>query len=175
MNNTLSILLTAAGRALSTPNAFLVWQVSTSVDLVLADRAEVLCFVGNGCQDEVVSRLHHMTPKKVSVVLDRSVKGLHADFFDSHRSARDESGGETDNDEEVEVLTLALPSRDACNVCGNLQRLIDLLFSHVTAKKDVIVGLSGGSLMNVTGLFASVSKRALRLACVPTSVGGFDS
>ena len=107
--------------------------------MYISDRAEVLCFVGNDCQAEVVSRLHHMTPKKVSVVLDQSVRVLYTDFFDSHRSARDEGGGETDNDEEVEVLTLALPSRDACNVCGNLQRLIDLLFSHVTAKKDVIV------------------------------------
>lgn len=140
-----------------------------AMDLVFADRATVPCFIGSDCQAEIVSRLRQMKPKKFFVVLDESVNGLHGDFLESLRGSRGESGGETGADEEVEVLTRVLPNGDACKSWDNLKCLIDWLFSSGAAKKDVIVGFGGGAVMNVTGLFASISYRGLRLAYVPTS------
>ncbi|KAL9138992.1 3-dehydroquinate synthase [Amphidinium carterae] len=108
-------------------------------------------------KEEVIAHIMDMEPDKVMLVTDEQVNSLHGDYFDSIEA------------KAVRLERFVLPNGDACKSWDNLKALVDWSFETGATKNSVVVGFGGGALLNVTGLFASIVYRGLRLVYVPTT------
>ncbi|KAL9139786.1 3-dehydroquinate synthase [Amphidinium carterae] len=122
-----------------------------------------------GVQEEVIAHIMDMEPDKVMLVTDEQVNSLHGDYFDSieAKSCDGETGSESAP--AVKLEKFVLPNGDACKSWDNLKALVDWSFESGATKHSVVVGFGGGALLNVTGLYASMVYRGMRLVYVPTT------
>eukprot|EP00929_Paragymnodinium_shiwhaense_P082203 TRINITY_DN4324_c0_g1_i3.p1 TRINITY_DN4324_c0_g1~~TRINITY_DN4324_c0_g1_i3.p1 ORF type:complete len:443 (-),score=157.61 TRINITY_DN4324_c0_g1_i3:324-1652(-) len=142
-----------------------------SLSFVFADRATVPGFMGFEVQAEVRKHILELNADKVLLVTDEIVNQLHGDYFDGLMPAA--ATGETGEDEASDkpvVEKMVLPSGDAAKSWDNLTKLIEWNFAIGATKKSVVVAFGGGALLNVTGLFASIAYRGMKLVYVPTTL-----
>merc|ERR1719383_1400658 len=125
--------------------------------------------MGVDVQSEVMQHILEVKPDRVLLITDETVDALHGNYFAPLLAPAAE--GETGNAAEVmpEVSKFVLPCGDACKSWANLTALMEWAFASGATKRSLVVAFGGGALLNVSGLFASISFRGLRLAYVPTS------
>lgn len=68
-----------------------------------------------------------------------------------------------------DVETFTLPEGDACKSWDHLTALMRWSFDIGTTKGSLIVAFGGGALLNITGLFASILFRGMKVVYVPTT------
>eukprot|EP00971_Amphidinium_carterae_P127830 2532072-Amphidinium_carterae.1 len=119
-------------------------------------------------KEEVVAHIMDMEPDKVMLITDEQVNALHGDYF---KAIETNSGdGETGSAcPAVKLEKFVLPNGDACKSWDNLKALVDWSFESGATKRSVVVGFGGGAVLNVTGLYASISYRGMKLVYVPTT------
>ncbi|KAL9139656.1 hypothetical protein ACP0BX_001032 [Amphidinium carterae] len=108
-------------------------------------------------QLEVVAHIMNMDPDKVMLVTDEQVNSLHGDYFDAIEA------------KAKKLEKFVLPNGDACKSWDNLKALVDWSFGSGATKNSVVVAFGGGAVINVTGLFASMLYRGMKLVYVPTT------
>merc|ERR1712048_485228 len=68
------------------------------------------------------------------------------------------------------IEKFVLPCGDGAKFWENLSELMRWNFQVGATKKSVVVAFGGGALLNVTGLFASIAYRGMKLVYVPTTL-----
>jgi 3-dehydroquinate synthase/2-deoxy-scyllo-inosose synthase len=149
------------------------------ISFVFADRATVPGFLGADIQAEVMAKLLEYKPDKILLLCDETVDSLHSGYFDPLLPKPCAGLGETGASDGLPgaghpdmpgVEKYILPNGDACKSWTHLSALMEWAFRIGATKKSVVVGFGGGALMNVTGLFASIIYRGLKLVYVPTTL-----
>ena len=149
-------------------NAAVVTANMESVSFVFGDRATVPGFLGSNVQDEILKHILDMNPDRVMVVTDSQVDEIHRDYFTA-LEGKPISGETGSASTGVKVHKMILPCGDACKAWIHLQDLVNWNFECGATRRSVVVAFGGGAIMNVTGLFASIVLRGMKLAYVPTT------
>lgn len=127
-----------------------------SIDFVFSDRATVPGFLGMNCQQALLDQIMALNPDKILFVTETNVDCYHANYFKPLL--------DTDL-----VEKRVLPSGDEAKSWEHLHELVSWNFAIGATKKSVIVAFGGGALLNVAGLFASITYRGMRFVSVPTT------
>ncbi|CAK0824405.1 unnamed protein product [Prorocentrum cordatum] len=149
------------------------------LSFVFADRVTVPGMLGVDIQAEILAKIVEFKPDKILLVSDETVDGLHGGFFDPLLPQPCAGLGETGCMEGLpgggapdspDVEKFVLPPGDACKSWAHLSELMEWAFRVGATKRSVVVAFGGGALMNVTGLFASILYRGMKLVYVPTTL-----
>mmetsp|Transcript_66187 Transcript_66187/g.158308 ORF Transcript_66187/g.158308 Transcript_66187/m.158308 type:complete len:404 (-) Transcript_66187:90-1301(-) len=139
-----------------------------SLPFVFANVATVPGWLGADVQDEIVAHIMDMDPDRVMLVTDEQVDALHGGYFSGveGKSIPGETGSACSG---VKLEKMVLPNGDACKSWDNLKALVDWNFASQATKRSVVVAFGGGAVLNVTGLFASICYRGMKVVYVPTT------
>merc|ERR1712151_806211 len=125
-------------------------------------------FLGMDVQSEVLAHIAQLGADKILLVVDEAVEELHGDYFAPLLGTE---AGETGTPcAAAPVEKFVLPCGDEAKSWENLSELMRWNFKVGATKKTVVVAFGGGALLNVTGLFASIAYRGMKLVYVPTTL-----
>jgi len=101
----------------------------------------------------------HLKRRKIAVVTDQTVAGLHLAAL---RGALEAQG--------IAVSVLALPPGEGTKNWQSLQQVVEWLLAEKVERDDLVVAFGGGVIGDLTGFAASIVRRGVRFAQVPTTV-----
>ncbi len=97
--------------------------------------------------------------KRVAVVTDETVAGLHLPAFEAAMVA-----------EGIAVEALALPPGEGTKSWAHLAAAVEWLLARKVERRDVVVALGGGVIGDLAGFAAAVLRRGVRFVQVPTTL-----
>lgn len=104
-----------------------------------------------------------MTPllarKRVTIVTDETVAGLHLDRLRASLSA-----------EGIASEALALPMGEATKSWPQLTRVVEWLLEQQVERRDVVVAFGGGVIGDLVGFAAAILRRGVRFVQIPTTL-----
>jgi 3-dehydroquinate synthase/2-deoxy-scyllo-inosose synthase len=128
-------------------------------------------------QGEIMEHIRELKADRILLVTDETVDELHGDYFLPlmSTSGTGESFASEDSvtglpKQAVPVEKFILPCGDAAKSWEHLTELMQWTFKIGATKKSVVVAFGGGALLNITGLFASIAYRGMKLVYVPTTL-----
>jgi 3-dehydroquinate synthase/2-deoxy-scyllo-inosose synthase len=140
---------------------------------VFADQATVPGYIGTDVQAEVISHVLDAKPDKILLICDAGAFAHHPDYFapllSETGAAPGETGSSNDGGQGVEVKQYMLPGGDAAKSWDHLSALMRWAFDVGATNRSLVVAFGGGAILNVSGLFASLLFRGLKLMYVPTT------
>lgn len=116
--------------------------------------------IGRDMQKEFVTKLNRLTPSKNTVIItNETVAKWHLDPLVEELQGRG-----------FKVATHLVPDGEKHKNIETLLGIISFLAKNDIHRNSAIIGLGGGVICDLTGFAASVFKRGLKLALVPTTM-----
>ncbi|MBV1895994.1 MAG: 3-dehydroquinate synthase [Rhodobacteraceae bacterium] len=97
--------------------------------------------------------------KKVAILTDETVAGLHLETLQSGLSAAG-----------IESQVLALPAGEATKSWPHFTRSVEWLLDQKIERNDVVIAFGGGVIGDLGGFAAAVLRRGVRFVQIPTSL-----
>lgn len=132
------------------------------VDIVPVDLGErsYEVRIGPGLIDRAGAEvLPFLRRKKVAVVTDATVAGLHLDRLMASFAA-----------EGIEASALTLPAGESTKGWAEFARCTEWLLEQKIERKDMVVAFGGGVIGDLVGFSASVLRRGVRFVQIPTTL-----
>jgi 3-dehydroquinate synthase len=129
------------------------------VHVALAERAYDI-LIGEGLVDAAAI---HLAPflkrKRIAIVTEDNVARLHL----AHLRGVLEGAG-------IQVSSLVLPPGEGTKDWANFQRVVEWLLAERIERDDLVVAFGGGVIGDLVGFCASVTRRGVRFAQIPTTL-----
>lgn len=105
----------------------------------------------------------HLAPflrrRRVAVVTDATVAALHLQTLQAALAA----GG-------IDMAALALPPGEGTKNWASLQQVVEWLVAQKIERDDLVIALGGGVVGDLVGFAASITRRGVRFAQIPTTL-----
>jgi len=95
--------------------------------------------------------------KKVAIVTNPKVSGLHIDYLLKNLEAK-------------EIYIITLPDGEEYKNFDTLNFLLDRLFDHQLDRKSMLIAFGGGVIGDITGFAASIFQRGIDFIQIPTTL-----
>lgn len=129
-----------------------------AVRVVLGDRSYDI-LIGGGLLDEAGAQIKALGARKVGVVTDANVAGVHLD-----RVLRSlEAAG-------LQTATVTVSAGEPSKSLGVFGEVVDQLLAARIERRDVVLALGGGVVGDLAGFAAAVLRRGVRCVQAPTSL-----
>jgi 3-dehydroquinate synthase len=100
-----------------------------------------------------------LTRKRVAVITDETVAGLHLDALRAGLAA-----------EGIAMSSLALPPGEGTKCWAEVERSVEWLLAEKVERRDVVVAFGGGVIGDLAGFAAAILRRGVRFVQIPTSL-----
>ena len=114
--------------------------------------------IGENCVTQLIDFLR-VRPKRCAVISNPLVAAL---YLDPVADQLDKAG--------IEVVPVIVPDGERYKTLKTVSKIYDVLLKHHFDRSDLVLGLGGGVITDITGFVAATLKRGCRLVNVPTTL-----
>ncbi|MDO9548479.1 MAG: 3-dehydroquinate synthase [Candidatus Marinimicrobia bacterium] len=114
--------------------------------------------VGSGILDSLPCSIDKF-PKRCAIITNPLVGGLVLDRVVDILSSQN-----------IDVLPIIIPDGERFKSLNTVSKIYDILLEHRFDRGDMLIGLGGGVITDITGFVAATLKRGCRLVNIPTTL-----